>query len=207
MKCPHCKSIKIVKNGFTKLKKQRYYCKKCSKSFLETSYRQYPPTSYPFELIAYFLYHNDSLKPKSLTRLVNNYLRILDLNLNNIPRQTVHSWNKNYSPIYKEIISFNTARRFFADYIDRTKFRTPFDGMQKIKTTEIEKLYGTYEDFDIERKRIIAYALGRPPKHIELLKLLKEELGKDLATYLARIFSNEELHEIYIKLKWPFTNK
>jgi len=28
--CPHCKSKKIIKNGFTKNRKQQFYCKNCN---------------------------------------------------------------------------------------------------------------------------------------------------------------------------------
>lgn len=40
--CVHCKSKHIVKNGFTKTKKQQYYCKSCGKRFLDYySYHAY----------------------------------------------------------------------------------------------------------------------------------------------------------------------
>lgn len=43
--CVCCKSKQIVKNGFTKTKKQQYYCKSCGKRFLEYySYHAYKST-------------------------------------------------------------------------------------------------------------------------------------------------------------------
>lgn len=40
--CVSCKSKHIIKNGFTKTKKQQYYCKSCGKRFLEYySYHAY----------------------------------------------------------------------------------------------------------------------------------------------------------------------
>ena len=40
--CPHCKGKELVKNGFTKNKKQQYYCKSCMKRFIDYySYNAY----------------------------------------------------------------------------------------------------------------------------------------------------------------------
>lgn len=43
--CVCCKSDKIIKNGFTKNKKQQYYCKDCRKRFIDFyTYRAYDKT-------------------------------------------------------------------------------------------------------------------------------------------------------------------
>lgn len=43
--CVSCKSKQIIKNGFTKTKKQQYYCKSCGKRFLDyDSYDAYDST-------------------------------------------------------------------------------------------------------------------------------------------------------------------
>ena len=34
VQCPCCKGFHVIKNGFTKTKKQQYYCKSCNKRFL-----------------------------------------------------------------------------------------------------------------------------------------------------------------------------
>ena len=38
-KCPHCKSLEVVKRGYFQTeahgKQQRYFCKKCNKKFIE----------------------------------------------------------------------------------------------------------------------------------------------------------------------------
>lgn len=42
--CPHCKGKELVKNGFTKNKKQQYYCKSCTKRFIDYyTYNAYQP--------------------------------------------------------------------------------------------------------------------------------------------------------------------
>src|SRR5690606_18546164 len=42
--CPHCKGKELVKNGFTKNKKQQYYCKSCTKRFIDYyTYKAYQP--------------------------------------------------------------------------------------------------------------------------------------------------------------------
>ena len=42
--CPFCKGLKVVKNGTTKNKKQQYYCKNCSRRFIEAyTYNAYKP--------------------------------------------------------------------------------------------------------------------------------------------------------------------
>lgn len=42
--CPNCKSSTIIKNGFTKNKKQQYHCKNCNKLSIDFyTYQAYMP--------------------------------------------------------------------------------------------------------------------------------------------------------------------
>jgi hypothetical protein len=205
MNCPNCKSFKIVKNGYTKLKRQRWKCNKCKKTFIENTYKKYPPTKYPFYFIAYILYTSEVYKPKSLTKYIKNWLKILKTDFKDVNRKTVHYWIKKYKPIYKEIIKFNEARRLFVKHIDKERYRPRLNGTSVYKISKIEELYGPYEDYDSNGNKGILFALGNPPKHKELIKSLIETLGEDMVKYLLKKFSREDLHRMYIKLNKPFT--
>ena len=207
MYCPYCKSRRIVKNGYTNLKKQRWKCNKCKKTFIENTFKKYPSTKYPFYFIAYLLYSLEVMKPKSLTKYITNWLKILKMDFNQVSRQTVHYWNKKYRPILHDIIKFNEARRLFVEHIDKDRLRKKFEFTRKFKLSKIEELYDPYEDFDHQGNKCIFFKFGYPPKHKDMIKSLVEKLGMDTVKVLARKFSTEELHIIYIKLNWPFAIK
>ena len=114
--CPHCGSNKFIKNGHPHNDKLQYYCKSCKKYFSEDTLKGYPPSNISFPLIAYFLYFRRKVPEfsnmRKFRKFINfwlNYLRVTD---EEVSRQTVHHWIKNYEKYLDKVISFPESRDF-----------------------------------------------------------------------------------------------
>jgi hypothetical protein len=114
--CSNCNSKKIVKNGHHHQGKLQFYCLTCNKYFYKDSAKGYPPTSIPFPVIAYLLYFRRKVPEFSNMRryrnFVNHWLKYLKINEENVSRQTVHHWLKNYEKYLNKVINFEESRGF-----------------------------------------------------------------------------------------------
>lgn len=95
-KCPNCKSFRVIKNGTTKNNKQQYYCKECSKRFIEYyTYNAYKPDTN--DKIVRLT--KEGLGIRSTARILNisttTLLRRLQFIAKNIKQPTI-STNKTY---------------------------------------------------------------------------------------------------------------
>ena len=69
--CPKCNSRNINKNGKTRLKKQRYICKTCGKSFSETTGSPFMYSKKPLETwVKYVFCINENLPLRDISRIL-----------------------------------------------------------------------------------------------------------------------------------------
>ena len=121
MLCPYCKSTQIVKNGRAPSKKQRWKCKSCEKSFDEYSNRKFPPTSIPFPFIAFILYTSEDksvIKTYKDVKYIMQLLKLFHVQImskEDVSYVSVYKWKHEYQSFYKELISFNEAKKYYFD--------------------------------------------------------------------------------------------
>jgi len=226
MNCVYCKSENIVKHG-KKSGKQRWKCRGCNKTFSESTIKGYPPTTYPFEFIAYVLYqrdwdltdHNDV--KFSITKRANGLFSFMDFStkMKKISKQTSHSWIKKYGDVYKKYISSKDAIIFFANHVDKNKVNKPkkigfkiekktgrVTPKEKKKTPlyiSIEKLYG-FEYKGEDGETYVIYPCGEHISHSDLLESLIKKLGVETVKCLVKKWSLEKLHEYNIATSFSF---
>jgi len=111
--CPHCNSDKLVRNGHPHKDKLQFFCKSCSKYFSEDAIKGYPPSNVPFPVIAYFLFFRRKVPEfsnmREFRRFVNHWLKYLKVSDQDVSRQTVHHWIKNYDRFLDKVITFSDA--------------------------------------------------------------------------------------------------
>lgn len=119
--CPHCNNPKIIQDRHPNVGKIQYFCKSCKKYFSEDTLKGYPPSNISFPLIAYFLYFRRKVPEfsnmRKFRKFVNfwlNYLRVTD---DEVSRQTVHHWIKNYEKYLDKVINFPEARDYIRQWI------------------------------------------------------------------------------------------
>jgi transposase-like protein len=200
VKCPYCKNNKIVKYGKTKNKLQRWQCKSCKKTFIEKTYKGYPPTSYPFEFIALFLYFNghSSLGKKRRfikKKYLNNYLKIMNLGFTDIPKQTIHDWIRKYESNYEDIVSTEEALLFFRKNVKKI----PVKECPKRELSKIEKLF-VIEPRDKNDEPY--YINVEIPTHLEILEFLQNRLGKEIMKNIYINRTDEDLYNMYFILNF-----
>ena len=114
--CPHCSSQKIVRNGRHHLGKLQFYCNTCHKYFYEDPAKGYPPTSIPFPVIAYLLYSRQKVPEfsnmRKFRKFVNHWLQHLNISDQEVSRQKLHHWIKNYEQYLDRVITFPEARDY-----------------------------------------------------------------------------------------------
>ena len=202
--CLYCQSSSIVKNGNApapseKLRwkdTQRLKCKKCNRTFSSDSGKGYPPTSAPFEFIAFMLYRYDELK--GFVDEVNGFLKLLGHEP--VDRTTVYSWVRKYKDIYKDLVSSREANKWFlSQELKMPKKKLPKKPKQRLLIDRIEKLDGFYMDFlrwikFLGFKARYIYELKKKnPEAFEKLKesfkdiLIKDNVQKISGEYLSEI--------------------
>lgn len=113
--CPHCNRRKLTKNGHFR-NKQRWFCNKCQKTFTTEASRNFPPTSVPFEFIAWVLYQKEA-NTKNLTKITNSYLSFFNFKKEKVSRSTIYRWSRKYSNNYKKLLTPRDITLFFKDQI------------------------------------------------------------------------------------------
>lgn len=175
MKCPYCKSINIVNNGYAPSKKTRWKCNKCNKTFSKDSGKGYPPTSVDFRFINFILYwcQNEPLD-KAVIR-INRSLRLYKMSgvdvyrKDKVSRATVHKWRAKRDE-YLRFFSEEEAICYYQSVVDKMihpskELVVPEEKLEIIEVEEEEVIPGVQSHLD----------------GIGLLKmLLSEEEFKDL---------------------------
>ncbi len=145
--CPHCHSSKIVKNGYHHHGKLQFFCNSCRKYFYEDSAKGYPPTSIPFPVITYVLYFRRRVPEFSNMRkyrkFVNYWLQYLKVSDQEVSRQTIHHWIKNYDKFLDKVISFSESRDFVRQRVSEVlpvPIRKPIPYRRTLKV--LEKKFG-----------------------------------------------------------------
>jgi hypothetical protein len=114
--CPHCSSQKIVRNGYHHKGKLQFYCTTCHKYFYEDPARGYPPTSIPFPVIAYLLYSRQKVPEfsnmRKFRKFVTHWLQHLNISDQEVSRQKLYHWIKNYEQYLDRVITFSEARGY-----------------------------------------------------------------------------------------------
>ena len=115
--CPNCSSYNVVKNGHHYAEKLQFLCKNCDRHFSVDVAKGYPTSKIPFPIISYFLYFRRRIPEFSNMRrfrkFVNHWLRYLKVSDEEVSRQTVHHWIKNYEKYLDKVITFSEARDFY----------------------------------------------------------------------------------------------
>lgn len=97
MKCPYCKSSKVLKQGFRKTsvgKKQKFQCEKCKKWFIKKD--GFERMRHNKKIIAKAIHlHSDGL---SLFQVQNHLWQYDDVK---VTRKTISDWDKKYSVFLK----------------------------------------------------------------------------------------------------------
>ena len=121
--CPHCHSTKIVKNGYHHQGKLQFFCTTCNKYFYEDPAKGYPPTTIPFPIIAYLLYFRKKIPEfsnmRKFRKFVNHWLKHLKISDQDVSRQTIHHWIKNYEKDFEKIIIFSESKNYCKRRLDR----------------------------------------------------------------------------------------
>lgn len=121
IRCPHCNSKDIVKNGHHYGGKLQFLCRSCNKHFTLESARGYPPTNIPFPVVAYLLYFRRKVPVfsdmRKYRKFVNYWLKYLRISKDGVSRQTIHHWIKNFDPLLDDVISFDEASGFCHDLV------------------------------------------------------------------------------------------
>ena len=205
--CPNCQSSSIVKNGNApapseKLRwkdTQRLKCKKCNRTFSKDLGKGYPPTSAPFEFIAFMLYRYD--EKKGFINVVNGFLKLLGHD--SVDRTTVYSWVRKYKDIYKDLVNPGEANKWFlSQELKMPKKKLPKKSNQRLLIDRIEKLDGFNMDFlrwikFLGFKARDIYELEK--KYPEAFEKLKESFKDILITDNIQKISGEYLSEIELK--------
>ncbi|MCK5112094.1 MAG: hypothetical protein KAQ84_01000 [Thermoplasmatales archaeon] len=162
MRCPKCKGVSISTYG-----KQRYICKKCKTTFTEASSKGYPPTTFPFELIAFILYQWDVGTLDEITDYANTIIELLHT-FNHVPkskvsRSTIRKWKVQY-------------RNNLSKLITRTEATT---WVQKIISESFpRKKHTPPPEEEVEIVKVAEKVNGLVKDHSQDLQLLQEWLGK-----------------------------
>lgn len=164
--CPHCSNKEITKNGRFR-GKQRWICKECQKTFTTDSLRRLPPTTIPFEFIAWVLFQREA-DSKFSTKKINAYLNFLRLKKEKVSRSTIHLWEKKYSDIYKQRMSKREIINFLKKTIEQVYIpQVPIYEKIEVKETipaDNEKLSW------IDAVKILRDAFGKE----RLIKIIRE---------------------------------
>ena len=169
--CPYCQSKKVVKNGHPHNKKLEFSCKTCHKYFYEDTLKGYPPTSIPFPIIAYLLYFRQKIPEfsnmRKFRKFVNHWLQHLKVADQDVSRQTIHHWIKNFDYYLDKVITFEEARNYCQNRLKQlAKVRPPLKPIpyhralavleQKFGKATVIKLIKTDEVFFRELVEIIS---------------------------------------------------
>ena len=148
MICPYCKKRCIAKNGHAPSLKPRWKCS-CNKSFDENTGKGYPPTSIPFQFIAFVLYMSNESTLEETKNYVNRWLKTFEIlkvpicSKKTISLSAVYKWRKNYGETYTKLVSIEEARKYFSELIKKAHIKhegrmTPEDQKYEIEIREIE---------------------------------------------------------------------
>jgi len=169
VQCPHCSSVKVVRNGHPHNAQLEFFCKSCHKYFYENTIKGYPPTAIPYPVIAYLLYFHKRVpelsKMREFRKFASQWLNCLGIKKGEVSRQIIHHWIKKYEPGFEDIISFRESCNFSHRILS-----------EKLKPIPKETL----------RAKTIP--------HTQVLCILEENLGHNFCVNLARsdrIFFNE----------------
>jgi len=114
--CPHCSSQKVVRNGHHYGEKLQFLCNTCHKHFTREVAKGYPVTKIPFPVIAYLLYSRQKVPGFSnmqrFRKFVNHWLKYIKLSDQEVSRQKLHHWIKNYEQYLDRVITFPEARDY-----------------------------------------------------------------------------------------------
>lgn len=174
--CPYCYSQQIVRNGHPHSKKLEFFCKNCHKYSYEDTAKNYPPTNVPFPVIAYCLYFRKKIPAFSNMReyrtFVNQWLRCLGIKKEEISRQIIHHWIKNYEPLLDRVISFEEARDYCHQILQENLKGISKDVI-KAKTHPYKKAIFSLEQF-LGRDFCVSLARSDPVFFHELTSIVSK---------------------------------
>jgi len=148
--CPYCKSANIIQDRHPSIGKIQYYCKSCKKYFSEDTLKGYPPSNISFPIIAYLLYFRRKVPEfsnmRKFRKFVNFWLKYLRISDEEVSRQTIHHWIKNYEKYLDKVISFPESRDFVRQQISKVHpipvyKPIPYGGALRILERKFGKAY------------------------------------------------------------------
>ena len=146
--CPNCKSNKIKRNGHPHSGKLEFFCKSCNRYFNEDTIKGYPPSKIPFPVIAYILYFHRKVPEfsnmRKFRKFTNHWLQHLQVADQEVSRQTIHHWIKNFDYYLDKVITFEEARNYCQNRLKQlAKVRPPLKTIPYHRALAVlEKKYG-----------------------------------------------------------------
>lgn len=131
MKCPNCKSVFTVKNGHAPSSKKRWKCNKCKITFDEDTGKKYPPTTVPFQFIAFVLNICEKVTLEETKNYANFWLNFFELrkvpicSKKNISKSAVYQWRKKYGEMYTKLVSKEEVEKYFSKLIKKATRSLP----------------------------------------------------------------------------------
>ncbi len=189
--CPHCNNTNIIQDRHPNIGKIQYYCKSCKKYFSEDTLKGYPPSNIPFPLIAYLLYFRRKIPEFSNMRkyrkFVNYWLKYLKVSDQEVSRQTIHHWIKNYDKFLDKVISFSKSRDFVRQRVSEVHpvpVRKPIPYGRTLKV--LEKKFGKTYCVDLARHNPVFFQdlVDIVSKHgVFIWEFLENEFGGGSVSY------------------------
>jgi len=121
--CPKCNNNKIIQDRHPLIGKIQYYCKTCNKYFSEDSLKGYPPSNIPFPVIAYLLFFRRKVPEFSdmrrFRKFASHWLKYLRISEDDVSRQIIHHWIKNYDSYLDNVITFSESRDYVRQHVSK----------------------------------------------------------------------------------------
>ena len=156
MKCPNCKSVDTIENGHAPSSKKRWQCNKCKKTFDRDTGKKYPPTTVPFQFIAFVLYMCKKATLEKTKDYANFLLKFFEVqktpicSKSDISISAVYNWRTKYGKTYAKLVSIEEAREYFSKLIKKADISfpectLPEDPKYEIETREVKNPCTTIE--------------------------------------------------------------
>jgi len=165
---------------------------------MESTFKGYPKTKYPYEFVGLVLYvYSTNKNLKETVSWANSFASVTDIKQKRIPKQTIYSWIKNYGNTFQQCISQKEALNYFNEHKIIKSRTTKEQDAYELKKYE-QDLSNYYRELIVKYNDKIMkshplkllypdFPYNEPNSYPELLKFLTKELGKETVITLTKI--------------------